>query len=222
MRQLLLFGTLTILLGTGISHGASKDIRFFDPENLLTTISGHDVDYDFILLDIRDDWELAKGVIASRYCRPYHLSWAAGELQEQYRLLPDTVCILIYSQTGAPQTIDAANFLAANGYPCLGCLNGGVRMYETVGELRDSAEIKPLSLLPQPSYFGDTTGVMSAKPRFHVEPRSDARRYCFTLQGRALQTVSGENHAPMYLLARQGGTILPMIKTSSRSALRHR
>lgn len=216
MEQPLLLGALCFCLGTGICHGESKAIDFFDPEDLFAVISGHTVGYDFILLDVRDHWELAKGIIASRYCRPYHLSWAANELQEKYQLLPDSMCILIYSQTGAPQTVDAANFLAGKEFPCIGCLNGGVRLYETVGELRDSSELKPLSLLPQPSYFGDTAGVIGGRTVFRGGERNDSRRRYFTLQGRVLRSGNEEDVSPMYLLMRHAGKALPILRTSPR------
>ena len=215
MKQLPVYAFL-FFLGAGIAGGAEKAIDFFEPEDLHAVISGHTVNYDFLLLDVRDHWELAKGVIASRYCRPYHLSWAAGELQEHYDLLPDSMCILIYSQTGAPQSIDAANFLAGKGFPCIGCVNGGVRLYETVGELSDSSELKPLSLLPQPSYFADTTGVAGGRPVVRVGEHDEAERRYFTLQGRVVRAGNEADVPPMFLLMRQAGTTIPVRRMLSR------
>jgi rhodanese-related sulfurtransferase len=214
MRQQISLGVLLLCMGISICQGASREILFFAAEELEAGIATHSLDFDFFLIDLRDDWELQNGIIATRYCRPYHLSWFYNVLQEKYRLLPDTMRILLYCQTGN-RAIDAANFLADKGYKLIGCLTEGVRGYG--GELHDSLECKPLSLLPEPSYFRDTTAAVTSDHRsLFIAPRSDGNRLVFTLQGRLLgQSIERKNAAAVVVFRRDGGT-MPMLRAITR------
>lgn len=177
------------------------DINPISPASLDTAVTRHTLEYDFILLDVRDYNEVSGGIIASEYCKPYHMSWNFDEFDNNFHLLPKTMPIIIYCKSGN-RSSQAAAKLVAEGYEFVGSMTGGINSYK--GTLADSTEFKPLSKLPEASYFGTLTTVSRNHPRFSITIPSDAKRQQFTLQGRIIRQVGRERNPPVYILERIG------------------
>lgn len=173
-------------------------------DNLQEMITDHTVDFDFILIDVRDDFEVESGIIASRYCKPYHMSWNDGNLQQWYSQLPQDMPLVVYCRSGN-RSLEAANFLVEKGFTQVASVAQGINSYK--GALSDSTELKPLSALPEPSYLGDTTTSVLRIPRkqhaiiITVPERS---RRQFNLQGCSLPQRTLLHGAPVYILERIG------------------
>ena len=182
---------------------AGAEVTLMPADYLQEMISDHTVDFDFILIDVRDDIEVEGGIIASKYCKPYHMSWNTGVLSEKYTLLPKTTAIVVYCRSGS-RSLQAANFLLEKGFTQVASITGGINSY--TGTLSDSTEFKPLEVLPTPSYLGDTSTSVTRLPRkqqavlITAMPR-DAR---FDLQGRSLSSQPRQRNAPVYILERIG------------------
>ena len=173
-------------------------------DNLQEMITDHTVDFDFILIDVRDDIEVESGIIASRYCKPYHMSWNDGNLQQWYSQLPQDMPLVVYCRSGN-RSLQAANFLVEKGFTQVASMAQGINSYK--GALSDSTELKPFSALPEPSYLGDTTTSMIRIPQklqavIITDPATSRRR--FNLQGRSLPRRSPQRSTPVYILERIG------------------
>jgi rhodanese-related sulfurtransferase len=175
------------------------------------------VDSDFILIDVRDVSEVATGIIASDCCKPYHMSWNSGELEDNYSLLPIEMAIILYCRSGN-RSMQAANFLAGKDFTNLSSLDGGINSYP--GELKDSSEFKEWGKLPEPSYFAEgcdevAVSRTSRQPRFHIV--LDIPQYYLTLNGKMLKSKQNKRSAPVYLLRRQGDKTTGKINGIDRS-----
>jgi rhodanese-related sulfurtransferase len=171
------------------------------PADLDSAITKHTLNYDFILIDVRDYREVAGGIIASGYCKPYHMSWNSGEFNNNMQLLPKNVRIIVYCESGN-RSSKAALKLVNAGYELVGSMTGGTGSYK--GNLADSTEFKPLSKLPEASYFGTLTAVSRKDPQFRIVVPTNEKRQQFTLQGRTIRQVGREQNAPVYILERIG------------------
>ena len=194
---LLLLAVVTVCI---FSFAEEPEVTIISPEYLEEIITGHTVDFDFVLIDVRTDSEVDAGIIASRYCKPYHMSWDFEELQENYGLLPKDMAIILYCRTGH-RSLEAGHFLVQKGFTKVASLSGGYSSYK--GENADVSELKPVADLPAPSYLGDTTTVTIAVPgRHHTVITTDKTGFKgrFTLQGRALSTGVHQRSAPVYIL----------------------
>ena len=164
-------------------------ITAFSGEEIETIITTHALDFDFIMIDIRDDMEVESGIIASEYCKPYHLSWNSGDFDDHYNEIPKDVAVIVYCRSGS-RARSAVTLLSNEGFETVGTLEGGINSYP--GTLEDSSAFKPVSDLPAPSYLGDPASTVK-KPvvqrRMNVF-MSEPLHYTVTLSGKI---VSGNN-----------------------------
>ena len=204
MNRNVFAGYWIIVVLSFLAWGTQPTVSTMTPEDLETIITGHTVDFDFILIDVREVSEVKDGIIASKYCKPYHLAWTSGEFKQEYVALPKEVPIIIYCRSGN-RSMQAATFLVENGYSTVASLSGGINSYN--GTLADSTEFNELSALPQFSYFGMPTTVMrsSQKQRAVIITDPAARTgKRFNLQGRSVSRSSQQRNAPVYILERIG------------------
>jgi len=78
---------------------------------------------------------------------------------------------------------------------------GGFGSY--AGKLADSTEFKPLSRLPEASYFG-SSAISRDNPRFTIVIPATETRRLFTLQGRIIRQVGRQQNPYVYILERIG------------------
>gem|GEM_PF-5916451 len=195
---------------------AGQDVRGIHPDTLKNAITNHTLDYDLILIDIRTYTDVEQGIIATDYCKPYHLSIAFGELEAKAPLLPKEMPIIIYCRSGTRAT-DGVNILLNAGCTMIGYLLGGILGYS--GELRDSTEFKPISELPSPSYTG-TLAIKTPRrgERLRIAMESDVSPLHVTLQGRlAGGDMSNGRCAPLLILNGRGGNSAVTINGLNRT-----
>jgi len=176
-------------------------ITEFTGEELETIITTHALDFDFILIDIRDDMEVASGIIASEYCKPYHFSWNMGDFDEHYNEIPKDLAVIVYCRSGS-RARSAVSVLSNAGFETIGTLGGGINAYG--GTLEDSTEFKPLSDFPEPSYFGTLTNQV-AKPSFYRATRISQKNpllYTVTLAGKVVAAGKNNDLLPAVLISR--------------------
>lgn len=101
--------------------------------------------FEFILVDVRGAEEI-KRAIGNENCKPYNLAWPDG-FRDISATVPKDRVIIIYCQSGR-RAGRAANFLTASGYTIVHNA-GGIGTWE--GPTIPPSEIKPASLLPEPS-----------------------------------------------------------------------
>lgn len=199
-----------LLLVCRFVSGQEADVVIFSPSDLQKAITGHTLGYDFILLDVRDDMEVEGGIIATEYCKPYHMSWNFDDLQNNYSLLPTDVRVIIYCRSGN-RSLQAGLFLVGKGFELVGSVAGGINQYH--GELEDSTEFKLWKEFPDPSYHG-SVGVRYEGRRAPVLPGiqtgDENRRDVFTLQGRVIKEISGRKSTGI-LIIQTGDTKTGMI-----------
>ncbi len=190
----------------------SGQVTAISPGELKTLINDCTTKSDYILLDVRDNSEVKDGIIASDYCKPYHMSWNSGVLKASYASLPKEMPIYVYCKSGN-RSGQAAKFLSDSGYTKVFSMTGGISSY--TGTLHDSTEFKALTKLPEPSFFKEKCQTaMSRIPALRSAPVPDSRRQCFTLQGRLVTQLSPQHTstslgasqriAPVYILERIG------------------
>lgn len=197
------------------SHAAGQDVRGIHPDTLKNAITNRTLGYDLILIDIRTYTEVEQGIIATDYCKPYHLSIAFGELEAKAPLLPKEMPIIIYCRTGTRAT-DGVNILLNAGCTMIGYLMGGIQGYS--GELRDSTEFKPVSALPSPSYTG--TLAITTPQRNERLPRLREHNISLmrvTLQGRLTGDISNGRCAPLFILDGRSGNSAVTINGLNRT-----
>ena len=203
MNRILVVLYVFIAVISTVSSKVQADVSSMTADFLQDMITNHTVDFDFILLDVRNDDEVAKGIIASKYCKPYHMSWDYDVLRDEYTMLPKDIAVVIYCRTGN-RSLQAAKFLVEKGFTSVASLAQGINSYK--GAIEDSTEFKPLSILPAPSYQGNFTENLQV-PQKHQAVitfyRNPVNRR-FNLQGRVLPQSSGFRNAPVYVLERIG------------------
>jgi len=113
--------------------------------------------FEIILIDVRTPAEITT-VIGNAACKPYNLAWPE-QLQKEAAKIPKDMPIVVYCRTGA-RSRQAAAYLSDSGH---------TRVYDAGGFLAwngptvSGADIKPASLLPEPS--------MRAKPSLTTSSR---------------------------------------------------
>jgi len=101
--------------------------------------------FDFILIDVRSSEE-ASTAIGNAACKPYNLAWPV-QFKDEVVKIPKDQAVIVYCQSGG-RSRNAAAYLNANGY---------TRVYDAGGFITwdgptvPASEIKPASLLPEPS-----------------------------------------------------------------------
>lgn len=182
-----------IMIMNVLRSGAA--VTEFTGAELEEIITAHGVDFDFIMIDIRDDMEVESGIIASEYCKPYHLSWNFGDFDAHYDAIPKDVPLIVYCRTGS-RARSAVSLLSNEGYETIGTLQGGINSY--AGVLEDSTEFRPVSDLPTPSYVGELA-IVSTQPvvrqRMNVS-RAEPLLYTVTLSGKVITSGQSGNNFP--------------------------
>jgi rhodanese-related sulfurtransferase len=178
------------------------------PAEVEKTISEQTMDSNFFLIDVRDIDEVKNGIIASPYCKPYHMSFNSGEFEANFQRIPKTTPVIVYCRSGNRSNQAAAKMIDA-GYAKVSSMTNGINSY--AGKLADSTEFKPLSKLPEVSYFRTPVTVTRNSPRYRIVSPSGDRRLQFTLQGRVMKQVGRQENAPVYILERIGEKTSPRI-----------
>jgi len=165
-----------------------SQVSIFSTDDLQSAINDHSLTFDFILIDVRDSADLSGGVIASKYCRPYHFSWNTGDFKNLFHSIPTDFPVMVYDQTGA-LAMQAAKMLVDSGYTIVAAIAGGVNAYE--GDLEDMTYLNVSGQLPQPSYFGDLSPVVHHGNNSHaIRPTGNttqpSQQLFVTLLGRAV------------------------------------
>jgi rhodanese-related sulfurtransferase len=192
-----------LLLYAGTARGA--DLQLLSPTDLQTMITQETFESDMILIDVRDDVEVADGVIASEYCHPYHMSWNMSVLQENYSLLPTDIKIVVYCRSGS-RSGQAGKFLIQNGFEDVASMSGGIFGYP--GELMDASVVKPMSALPEPSYVAPVTVLRrqkSVRMPTSIKTEGLPQKY-FTLNGKTVGRSTLRQLAPAVFLLEESGS----------------
>ncbi|MCX7725794.1 MAG: rhodanese-like domain-containing protein [Chitinispirillaceae bacterium] len=213
-KPIIFFIILHLLLILFLNTRSGAQVVKINPEELKKVLGGEiTLEYDFLLVDIRDDvLDITSGIIASDNCKPYHLPYNEEGLKgEKKEKLPKDIPIILYCKSGV-KVFEAANYLWNEGFSMVGAMEGGITLYKTLGgEIRDSSEFKPLDKLPEPSYFGKKSNISyerKKKERRYTIHRKDkdndntSTNY-YNLQGRILP-YPANNNAPVYILERIG------------------
>lgn len=163
-RKMLIF-----LIGTFISYTSlCAQVKTISPQELEKLINDCKHDTNYILLDVRDVSEVKNGIIASEYCKPYHLSFNTKELENNYSILPEDTPIYIYCRTGN-RSQQAADFLIKKGFNEVYSMSGGINSYD--GELHDSSEFKswsPLNVIEPSFTTGNCTSVLELSKSVNI------------------------------------------------------
>ncbi|MCX7725961.1 MAG: rhodanese-like domain-containing protein, partial [Chitinispirillaceae bacterium] len=197
-----LIGMLLLISSTS----AQIQVKTISPEELKNLINDCKHDTNYILLDVREVSEVINGIIASEYCKPYHLSFNSKELENNYSILPMDMPIYIYCRSGN-RSKQAASFLISKGYQEVYSMDGGINAYK--GELYDSTEFKkwrPMEIV-EPSFakgnctsvlenlnftgsFSRTnTNVSNGEPSIILNKTVSNEYITFTLQGKSLPEI---------------------------------
>ena len=180
---------------------ANAVITEFTGEELETIITTHALDFDFIMIDIRDNMEVEEGIIASEYCKPYHLSWNYNEFSEHYNEIPKDLAVIVYCRSGS-RARSAVKLLSNDGFETVGTLKGGINAYG--GELKDSTEFKPVSDLPEPSYLGEPPSALimpfSKKNVKVSRVGQEPLLYTVTLAGKVISSEINRNLLPSVII----------------------
>jgi phage shock protein E len=108
--------------------------------------------FDFILIDVRGSNEISEA-IGNAACQPYNLAWPE-EFQKETAKIPKDQAVIIYCRSGA-RAANASAYLEANGYTRV--YNAGGFLTWTGPKIPPS-QIKPASLLPEPSMKQSASG----------------------------------------------------------------
>ena len=184
----------------------SAQVKTISADALKTMINDCNHDSNYILLDVRDVSEVKDGIIASDYCKPYHMSFNTKELENNYTIFPKDMPIYIYCRSGN-RSQQAGNLLSNNGFQEVYSMSGGINAY--TGTLHDSTELKKWNALSmvEPSFLKDnciTAVSRSPLVRTLPIPRSRGKQF-FTLQGRQITQPSNQQHPPVFILERIEG-----------------
>ena len=101
--------------------------------------------FDFILVDARGADEISSA-IGNAGCKPYNLAWPE-QFKEMSAKIPKDRTVIVYCRSGGRAT-RAAEFLASSGYTRVYNAGG---MLTWKGPTVPASELKPASLLPEPS-----------------------------------------------------------------------
>jgi rhodanese-related sulfurtransferase len=101
--------------------------------------------FDFILIDVRGADEIS-AAIGNAACKPYNLAWPV-QFKDQIVKIPKDQAIVVYCRSGGRSRLAAA-YLNDGGYTKVYDA-GGFTTWN--GPTIPASEIKPASLLPEPS-----------------------------------------------------------------------
>jgi phage shock protein E len=153
MRRILIVAVLTLV--TCLAAANSLD------QATLKDYLANGAPFDFILIDVRSSEE-ASTVIGNAACKPYNLAWP-DQFKNEIVRIPKDQSVIVYCRSGN-RSRNAAAFLSSEGY---------TRVYDAGGILTwdgptiPGSEIKPASLLPEPSMRANE----ARNPElFHIPP----------------------------------------------------
>ena len=137
MRWVMLLTTLAI----GISQAAIDPIN----QDTLKKYLENGTPSDFILIDVRGSEEI-QSAIGNAACKPYNLAWPT-QFQSEYTRIPKDATVVIYCRSGG-RAMNAVSYLRTNGYTSVHNAGGFLTW---TGPTVLPSEIKPVTLLPEPS-----------------------------------------------------------------------
>jgi len=125
--------------------------------------------FDFVLIDLRQPDEITAAIGAAHYrancgligtceypgCKPYNLTWPK-QFKKLVEKIPKDQTIIVYCKSG-DLAVKAASYLNERGF---------IRAYSAGGFLTwkgstvPASEIKPVTLLPEPSCQGHTEKIL--------------------------------------------------------------
>ena len=126
--------------------------------------------FDFLLIDVRSKGEVTVA-IGNDACKPYNLPFPVYFMPES-RKIPKDLAIIVYCQSGA-RSARAAGFLSANGYNNVYDAGG---MMTWTGPTIPASEIKPATLLPEPSMRATSTDLIYGSHPMKRFASLDSRR----------------------------------------------
>jgi rhodanese-related sulfurtransferase len=136
------FFFLLFALAVGIFQSPVKPLS---QDTLKGYLEKNQAPFDFLLVDVRGVDEI-KAAIGSAACKPYNLVWP-DQFKDISGKIPKDTAIIVYCRSGS-RSAKAAAYLVAAGY---------TNVYDAGGFLTWNgptvapSEIKPASLLPEPS-----------------------------------------------------------------------
>jgi rhodanese-related sulfurtransferase len=137
---------LIAVMAVGICYGAVTPLS----QDKLKDYLANGAPFDFILIDVRSSEEI-DAAIGNAACKPYNLAWP-DKFQKEALKIPKDQKVIVYCRSGGRAT-NAAAFLDNNGYTNV--YNAGGFMTWT-GPTIPPSEIKPISMLPEPSMRAKT------------------------------------------------------------------
>ncbi len=132
---------LLTMLAIGVGQAAIDPIN----QEALKKYLENGAPSDFILIDVRGSGEI-KAAIGNAACKPYNLAWPT-QFQSECMRIPKDATVVIYCQSGG-RAKNAVSYLQTNGYTNVHNAGG----FQTwTGPTVPPSEIKPVTLLPEPS-----------------------------------------------------------------------
>jgi rhodanese-related sulfurtransferase len=107
--------------------------------------------YDFILIDVRGTEEIS-AAIGSASCKPYNLAWPE-QFKAMSEKLPKDMTVIVYCRSGG-RAARAVDYLKEAGFTKVYNAGG---MLTWTGPTVPPSELKPASLLPEPSCKGSSS-----------------------------------------------------------------
>ena len=132
---------LLFIVATALSQNALAPAN----QELLKSYLEKGAPFDFILIDVRGSSEITAAIGNAR-CRPYNFEWPV-QFKAFSEKIPKDTAVFVYCQSGG-RSARAAGFLAEGGFTRVYDA-GGILTW--TGQTIPPAEIKPASLLPDPS-----------------------------------------------------------------------
>jgi rhodanese-related sulfurtransferase len=140
---------LAILIAAGVCRAAVNSID----QEVLKGYLENGAPFDFLLIDVRTREEV-KAAIGDAACKPYNLAWPT-QFQDESAKIPKDQTVILYCATGG-RSARAADYLDKNGYTHV--YNAGGFLTWT-GPTVPAFEVKPASLLPEPSMKSSTAKI---------------------------------------------------------------
>jgi len=145
---------LSVIFAVGICRAAVDKID----QDILKGYLENGAAFDFVLIDVRTSEEIS-AAIGSALCKPYNLAWP-NQFKDECARIPKDQRIIVYCQSGG-RSSRAAAYLNTNGYTSVYDA-GGFLTWK--GATVPPSEIKPASLLPEPSMRAATGDLRHSMP----------------------------------------------------------
>ncbi len=132
---------LVVAIAVGLCQAAVNTMD----QNTLKGYLEKGADFDFLLIDLRTSEEIREA-IGNNACKPYHLAWPT-QFKAECEKIPKDQVIIVYCKLGG-RAQSAAAYLGENGWTSV-YNAGGISTW--TGPTIPLSEMKPVSLLPEPS-----------------------------------------------------------------------